>query len=532
MVGHDYRSWIAADGHGNEDVLLRRLNQGESVVTVMQLRRKDGSLLWARIAASMVRAADGEPRALLAVLDDVTESRAAEDRIRHLAFFDPLTSLPNRRLLADRLEHAMRLSARSRHHAALMMLDLDRFKTLNDTRGHAVGDQLLVAVAGRLVACVRQSDSVARLGGDECVLLLEGLGHDAGAAQAHAESVAEKVRAALAEPFRLGQPDHEHHFSGSIGMVMFHGTETSAETLLKQADLALYQAKDAGRNTLRLFDPHMQGAINARAALESRLRRALQQQEFVLHLQPQVDHRGQVIGAEALLRWQPKDGQPVSPNEFIPLAEDTGLILPIGAWVIHEACAMLARWRGDPQLGGLRLSVNISARQFRQHDFVAQVRDALLHHQAPADRMSLELTETMLHDDVEQTVLRMRQLRDLGLAFSLDDFGTGYSSLSYLKRLPLDQLKIDRSFVRDITTDESDAAIVGAITAMSRSLGLRVIAEGVETEEQRQYLLECGCQAYQGWLYAAAMSLPRFEDWVRQHNTDWADTTAELSEAV
>jgi diguanylate cyclase (GGDEF)-like protein len=401
---------------------------------------------------------------------------------------------------------------------ALLTLDLDRFKSVNDTRGHAIGDELLLSVGHRLRQCVRESDSVARMGGDEFVVLVEGLGSHEPSARNAAELVAEKVRLALAEPFPLGDPPVEHHGSSSIGMVLFQGAEVAQETLLKQADVALYKSKESGRNAVRLFNPGMQGHIDSRAAMELRLRRALPNNEFQLHLQPQVDEHGRVSGAEALLRWHPTDAKPVSPVEFIPLAEETGLIVPIGQWVLEQACETLAAWRDDPVLSPLRIAVNISARQFRQPDFVVGVRSALLRHHAPAQRLELELTESMLLDDVEQTVLRMRELREMGLAFSLDDFGTGYSSLAYLKRLPLNQLKIDRSFVRDISTDPNDAAIVSAITAMSHRLGLHVIAEGVETEAQRQYLIDCGCRTFQGWLYAPAMPAPKFETWVRERN--------------
>ena len=527
VIGHDYRDFFDDAQPGEGDEILRQLASGQtpSVALVRRLRRRDGGLIWARITATLVRHGDGAgegdradaPRALLAVVDDVSESRAAEERIRQLAFYDPLTALPNRRLLGERLAQAMRLGARSGRYGALMMLDLDAFKALNDTRGHDVGDRLLVAVAERLVRCVRDTDSVARLGGDEFVLLLEDLGDSHASAREHADVVAAKIQRALAEPFLLVEPRAEHHQSASIGMVLFAGTAVSAETLLKQADLALYQAKDAGRNTLRLFDPGLQSAIDARVALEARLRRALALREFAIHLQPQVNSNGAITGAEALLRWQPGDGAPaVSPAEFIPLAEETGLIVPIGQWVLDEACAVLARWATDPMLGELCLSVNISARQFRQPDFVSSVRDALARHGAPANRLGLEITESMLLDDLENCAERMHALRELGLVFSLDDFGTGYSSLAYLKQLPFDHLKIDRSFVRDIGTDPNDAAIVGAITAMSRSLGLRVIAEGVETAAQRAYLLACGCERYQGWLYAAAMPRVAFEGWVRE----------------
>lgn len=442
---------------------------------------------------------------------DITARKEAEEQIRHLAYFDPLTGLPNRRLLMDRLGQALIASNRSQEHGALLILDLDHFKSLNDTRGHECGDRLLVEVARRLRVCVRQEDTVVRLGGDEFVVMAEGLGSEEASAAHQAETVAEKIRRSLNEPYALNGMDREHHSTPSIGLTLFRGLDISAEVLLKQADVALYQAKDAGRNTTRFFNPAMQATIDARAAMENALRRGLREREFHLFYQPQMDQDGRLIGAEALLRWLPPGQGPVSPASFIPLAEETGLILPLGQWVVDTACAQLKAWEAVPATRELRLAINVSARQFHQPDFVARIRDSLAHSGANPSRLKLELTESVVLSNIDEVVLRMEQLRSLGVGFSLDDFGTGYSSLSYLKRLPLDQLKIDQSFVRDIPQDANDAAIVRAILAMSQSLGLHVIAEGVETLEQRNFLRDNGCTAYQGYLFGKPMPIGEWD---------------------
>jgi diguanylate cyclase (GGDEF)-like protein/PAS domain S-box-containing protein len=441
---------------------------------------------------------DGSPY-ILGLVRDITERKQAEEQIRHLAYFDPLTGLPNRRLLMDRLRQAMMGSRRGREYGALLMLDLDHFKDLNDTQGHDVGDKLLTEVARRLLETVRQEDTVARLGGDEYVVIVESLGTNEASAALQAETIAEKVRGALGQPYALS--GSEHHSTASIGVTLFRGQEVAMDGLLKQADVALYQAKSAGRNTIRFFNPDMQAAIDARTVMEIALRRSLQQDELSLYYQPQVDWRGELIGAETLLRWLPRDAEPISPARFIPLAEDTGLILPIGAWVLATACAQLKRWEAKPSTRSLTLAINVSARQFHQPDFVEQVWDQIKRSGINPSLLKLELTESVVLDRVDEVVRKMQQLKDMGLTFSLDDFGTGFSSLSYLKRLPLDQVKIDQSFVRDITHDPNDAAIVRAILAMSQSLGLDVIAEGVETEAQRALLHQYGCENYQGYLF-------------------------------
>jgi len=439
---------------------------------------------------------------------DAVQIRAAE--IHNLAYFDPLTNLPNRRLLMDRLGQALIASNRSQAYGALLILDLDNFKTLNDTLGHDVGDQLLIEVARRLTANVRQEDTVSRLGGDEYVVMLEGLGLEEESAANQAETIAEKVRLALAQPYALEGVAQMHQSTASIGMTLFHGQKDSTDVLLKQADVALYQAKDAGRNRLRFFNPAMQAAIDTRSAMENALRQALNKNELQLYYQPQVDENGRVIGAEALLRWLRPGVGMISPAQFIPLAEETGLILPIGHWVVETACDQLKAWAGNDHTRNLQLAINVSARQFHQAEFVAQIAACLARSGVDPARLKLELTESVVLDNVEEVIRRMLEIKALGVGFSLDDFGTGYSSLSYLKRLPLDQIKIDQSFVRDLTVDPNDAAIVRAILAMSQSLGLNVIAEGVETQAQHNFLHEYGCKAFQGYLFGKPMPIA---DW-------------------
>jgi diguanylate cyclase (GGDEF)-like protein len=436
---------------------------------------------------------------------NAVQNRASE--IHNLAYFDPLTNLPNRRLLMDRLGQALIASNRSGAFGALLILDLDNFKTLNDTQGHDIGDQLLIEVAQRLTANVRLEDTVSRLGGDEYVVMLESLSQDERAAANLAEMIAEKVRLALAQPYRLEGVEQLHRSTVSIGMTLFHALDNSTDVLLKQADVALYQAKDAGRNKLRFFNPAMQAAIDTRSALETALRQALSKEEFQLYYQPQVDEHGALIGAEALLRWLRPGIGLVSPVQFIPLAEETGLILPIGEWVMHTACDQLMAWAEHANSRHLQLAINVSARQFHQTDFVDRIATCLSRSGINPARLKLELTESVVLDNVEEVIHRMQEIKALGVSFAMDDFGTGYSSLSYLKRLPLDQIKIDQSFVRDITVDANDAAIVRAILAMSHSLGLNVIAEGVETQAQHDFLHDNGCMAFQGYLFGKPMPI-------------------------
>ena len=448
---------------------------------------------------------------VLGLVRDIIERKQTEEAIRNLAYFDALTRLPNRRLLMDRLNHALSASHRSREFGALLILDLDHFKTLNDTQGHDVGDQLLLEVAQRLTSSVRQQDTVCRLGGDEFVVLLETLGQDEQHAAHQAETIAEKLRFALNQPYSLNINEAKFQGTTSIGLTLFDGQDDSADVLLKQADVALYQAKGAGRNLVRFFNPAMQAAIDSRTEMEAALRQALDKGELQLYYQPQVDQDDQLIGAEALLRWFPANRPMTSPADFIPLAEETGLILTIGKWVLDTACAQLKAWESDPRTQSLLMSVNVSARQFHQPDFVTTVQNSMVSSGINPARLKLELTESVVLENVDAVVDRMQQLNALGVTFCLDDFGTGYSSLSYLKRLPLDQVKIDQSFIRDVTVDPNDAAIVRAIMAMSRSLGLQVIAEGVETQAQRDFLLQNACTAFQGFLFCEPIPINEWD---------------------
>jgi len=441
----------------------------------------------------------------VAFVRDVTDKRRQEDELRWRANYDELTGLPNRRLLNDRLGHALAGCRRGRSHGALLFLDLDHFKNINDTRGHDIGDQLLTEAAQRIQASVRADDTVARLGGDEFVVILEDLSGDVQDAAVQTGAVGEKVREALAKPYTLD--GREFHCAASLGVVLFGGTEESVETLLKHADLAMYRAKSAGRNTIRFFDPTMQTSLDERSTLEADLRWAVEGRQLHLHYQPQVDDERGLIGAEALLRWSNPARGMVPPDEFIPLAEETGLILPIGHWVLQTACEQIVAWSAAPATRSLRLAVNVSARQFRQPDFVAEVSRILAQTGADPTRLKIELTESMVLEDIGDTLEKMRALKALGIGFSLDDFGTGNSSLSYLTRLPLDQIKIDRSFVLHLPESRNDAIIAQTIITMARSLGLDVIAEGVETEAQRNFLARHRCTAYQGYLFSRPLPL-------------------------
>ena len=477
-------------------------------------RRKDGEEYPAWLTITTVRNEGGAITHYVASLEDITLRKGAEEEIKYLAFFDQLTGLPNRRLLGDRLKQALAASCRHNHCGALLFIDLDNFKTLNDTLGHDQGDVLLKQVAERLSSCVREGDTVARLGGDEFVVMLESLSDSMQDAAAHAEIVGEKIVAALGHPYQLA--GYEHRSSASIGVAMFLGCNDVAEELLKRADMAMYQAKSAGRNTMRFFDPEMQAVVSARATLEAGLREAVQKSHFVLNYQAQVDSACHVTGAEVLLRWHDPQYAQVPPRAFIPVAEETGLILPIGQWVLETACERLAAWAQHPTLSRLSISVNISARQFQQKNFVDQVLQAIERTGANPQRLKLELTESMLVHDVDDVIAKMGALKAEGVGFSLDDFGTGYSSLTYLKRLPLDQLKIDQGFIRDILSDPDDAAIARMIVALGENFGLTVIAEGVESEEQLLKLAEQGCNHYQGFLFCRPLSLADFEGYIER----------------
>ena len=504
MGWHDQAELYRADDRAVLESGTPKLDYEEPQTT------PDGRTIWLSTSKVPLRNKDDHIVGLLGIYTDITERKEAEEQIRHLAYFDPLTSLPNRRLLLDRLQQSMAGSIRSGRHGALLMLDLDNFKDLNDSQGHDIGDLLLVQVAERLRSCTRQSDTVARLGGDEYVVIAESLGEDEPSAAVAAKAIAENIRHTLTKPYVLKDGRLTHYSTSSIGVTLFQGKEISPEVLLKQADVALYQAKSAGRNAVRFFNSKMQAAIEQRTQLAAGLRAGMERGELKLYYQPQVDKHGTLLGAEALLRWIPEDGTPISPTVFVPIAEESGLILPIGEWVLGQACRQLQRWQQEDTTRNLSLAINVSAHQFRQAEFVDQVADQIQTTNIDPARLKLELTESVVLSHIDEVVERIQRLKELGVTISLDDFGTGFSSLSYLKRLPLDQLKIDQSFVRDILFDQNDAAIVRAILAMSRSLGLNVIAEGVETEEQRAFLLDNGCEQFQGFLFGKPLP---FEEW-------------------
>lgn len=477
-------------------------------------RRKSGDIYpeWLNITAVLDK--DGEVTNYVGSFIDITDRKKAERDIHHLAYYDPLSQLPNRRLLLDRLHQAVATSARNHTGGALLFIDLDNFKTLNDTKGHGIGDLLLIETSKRLQACVRENDTVSRFGGDEFVLLLEGLSEERATAAVQARGVGEKVLKALSQPYLL--EGNEFHSSSSIGITLFIDYKHKLDELLKQADTAMYESKKSGRNTLRFFDPAMQDELEARALLETGLREALRKHELHLYYQMQVDHNSHVLGAEVLLRWRHPERGLIPPMQFIPLAEETGLILPIGQWVLESACQQLKAWEADTHTRDLQLSVNVSARQFRQADFATLVKETIDRTAINPKLLKLELTETIVLDDVADTIAKMQAIRQLGVNFSMDDFGTGYSSLAYLTQLPLKQLKIDQSFVRNIGTKTSDATIIQTIIGMANNLDMEVIAEGVETQAQLDFLKKIGCKLYQGYLFSKPVPLDEFQALLRK----------------
>ncbi len=493
------------------DQIRSALQQWEPVRVDLVNYRKDGEAFWVDLDISPVWDPARRLTHWVAVGRDVTERKAAEQKIRYLAFYDALTALPNRQLLLERLHEALAPSPSARG-GALMFIDLDNFKVLNDTLGHQKGDLLLQQVGERLRASVSEGDTVARLGGDEFVVLLQprpGEPADAEALAASARAVAERVLAALGEPYLLA--GYLHHSTCSIGVTVFDREASAVSELLKQADLAMYQAKRTGRNTVCFFDPALQSQASAGAALVADLRQAWREQQFELDYQPQVDIHGRVTGVEALVRWNHPVRGRVPPERFIGAAEETSLILSIGRWVLDTACEQLARWALQPGREHLGIAVNVSARQFRHPEFADGVTEAITHAGIAPQRLKLELTESLMVDGFDDTVAKMTQLKALGVGLALDDFGMGYSSLSYLKRLPLDQLKIDREFVKDVLTDANDAAIARTIIALAQSLRLDVVAEGVETEDQRDFLARHGCEVFQGYLYCEPLTIARLE---------------------
>ncbi len=466
--------------------------------------------IWISLTCAPSLDSNGNVVGGIAIVQDISERKKAEYIIENLAFYDSLTQLPNRQLLLDRLKQALTASAHSGRNGALLFLDLDNFKILNDSHGHDAGDSLLRQAATRLTACLNEDGTVARLGGDEFVVLVEGLSRQDTMAATQAEFIGERILASLQQPYQLGEKEYQS--TVSIGVVLFNGHAQALEELLKHADIAMYQAKKAGRNTLRFFDPQMQDAVNSRVDIERELRKALENQQFQLFYQIQVDRFNRILGAETLIRWLHPERGSIPPAEFIPLAEETGLILPIGQWVIETACSQLKTWQQNAKTCDLTLSVNVSAKQFHQAGFVTQLKDTIKRHSINPLQLKIELTESFLLENIDDTIAIMSALNKIGIQFALDDFGTGYSCLQYLKRLPLVQLKIDQSFVRDIVADSSDRAIVRTIIAMAKSLDLNVIAEGVETEEQLQLLLNKGCEHFQGYLFSQPIPISQLNE--------------------
>ena len=507
------RSPRLLQGPGTQRAQLDRirgaLEQWERVRVDLINYTKAGEPYWVDLDVSPVWDESRRLTHWVAVGRDITERKRDEEKIQYLAFYDPLTQLPNRQMLLDRLQEAVGASGRE---GALMFIDLDNFKELNDTLGHQKGDLLLQQVARRLRACVAKGDLVARLGGDEFVVLLENLPEKPLDPLTAAQVVSERILEGLGEPYVL--PGYLHHSTCSIGVTLFGGTPSSVSELLKQADLAMYQAKAAGRNAVRFFDPEMQAVATANAALASDLRQGWRENQLRIEYQPQVGMDGRMSGVEALLRWEHPQRGLVHPAQFIPVAEETSLIVPIGHWVLETACAQLAQWQQRPDRAHLSIAVNVSVRQFRHPGFVDDVMESVRRAGIPPQRLKLELTESLLADGLDATVAKMRHLHDMGVRLSVDDFGIGYSSLSYLKRLPIDELKIDRGFVQDILTDSNDAAIASTIIGLCRSLGLEVIAEGVETEAQRLFLASQGCHRYQGYLFCRPLAIDGLEAFI------------------
>jgi diguanylate cyclase (GGDEF)-like protein/PAS domain S-box-containing protein len=491
------------------DHYVSNFDKRQAFVMEYRLKRHDGEYRWILDSGVPRFDSTGDFSGYIGSCIDITERKEAENTIKQLAFYDPLTKLANRRLFQDRLKHALATSHRNDTSGALLFIDIDNFKTLNDTLGHEMGDLLLKQVAQRLLSCVREIDTIARFGGDEFIVLLENLNNNMIEAIAQTETVGKIIISSLNRIYQLN--NHQYRSTPSIGVVIFSGYAQSVDELLKQADIAMYQAKSSGRNVLRFFNPEMQATIIAREAMKEAIHQALKKGQFVLYYQSQVSNNRQITGAEALIRWQHPQRGLISPDDFIPLAEENDLILQIGNWVLETACNQLKMWANSQHTQHLQLAVNVSARQFRHPDFVAQVIYMVNHNGIKPEQLKLELTESLVLENLEQTIEKIKALRKTGIQFSMDDFGTGYSSLSNLKKLPIEQLKIDQSFVRDISTDPDDAVIVQTIIAMAKNLGLKIIAEGVETEAQYQFLELHGCQNFQGYLFSKAVPIEQFE---------------------
>ena len=545
------RSPSLLQGQGSQRSEINRINAAirtsQPVHAELINYKKDGTLFWIELDIVPVNVVQGVAAHWVSAARDITRRKIAEEEIESLAFYDTLTQLPNRQMLMERLQHALNQSdsqtdsqfdSQSDSHsnnpsqsnanisanvfAALMFIDLDNFKLLNDTQGHATGDLLLRKVATRLGGCVRLSDTVARLGGDEFVVLLESLPADLVSATDYSRSVGQRILTALSETYDLA--GYQHDSTCSVGVTVFGKQKQAVGDLLKQADLAMYQAKAAGRNAVCFFDPAMQAVATANATVTFDLRQSLRKNDFVLHYQPQVGRDQCMFGVEALMRWNHPERGLVCPNDFIPQAEENGLILPLGKWALVTACTQLARWAQRPETRHLSIAVNVSVRQFRHPEFVDLVMTCIKNAGINASMLRLELTESLFATGMEVTIAKMGMLKDAGVILAIDDFGIGYSALSYLKRLPLDQLKIDRLFVKDILTDPNDAAIARTIIGLAQSLGLGVVAEGVETEAQRALLARFGCESYQGHLFCAALPIDELESFMQ--NPAWPNASS------
>ncbi|WP_446745320.1 putative bifunctional diguanylate cyclase/phosphodiesterase [Silvibacterium acidisoli] len=486
------------DGDRYHQALSRALKRTEQNSIALKLNRPGDSAFHVQMNCVRVIASDGSVTVRVTLID-INESKRAEAEVENLAFYDSLTQLPNRRLLMERLRQSLASSSRTKRHGAVLFIDLDDFKTLNDTQGHDIGDLLLKSVGNRLLTSVREGDTVARLGGDEFVIMLQDLSENQFEAVSQGRAAAEKILTLLKMPHLL--EGHDYRSSGSIGISLYSGTQTSVEELLKHADLALYRAKGAGRGTLKFYDPEMQAAVTARAVLESDLRRGLEGRQFVLRYQRQVNGKGQMVGAEALVRWEHPIRGLLLPEEFIPLTQEKGLIGLLGQWILETACAQLVAWSSEPATAHLTVSINVSAQEFFHPEFVRQTLATIDRIGADPRKLMLEVTESVVLEHMEEALVKIRDLKLRGVSFALDDFGTGYSSLTYLKRLSFDHLKIDRSLVRDVLKDPIDQSIARIVIALGHSLGLQITVEGIETVEQRDFFALDGCQCFQGFLF-------------------------------